>query len=128
MELSLTGVSTRKSRKATLRASQKLIEMKESFRDLNISKKKHYCLMVTLVGESADYFRHIPNSDGIYQVEVGYGDNLEFSSLPDEATDSILFSAILDACWRVINSYPDFTSSEMELVANWFNDWRQKLE
>lgn len=111
-----------------MRVSQKLIEMKHSFSDLEIGEKSHYCIMVTLIGEKLEYFKVIPNSDGIYQVEVGYGDDLSFSLPPDETTDRILLGATLDACWRVIESYPDFTSCEAKTIGSWFNDWRLKLE
>jgi len=111
-----------------MRVSQKLIEMKHSFRDLQIAKKQHYCIMVTLIGEELKHFKMIPNSDGIYQVEVGYGDGLSFSLPPDETTDRILLSATLDACWRVIESYPDFSSCEAKTIGSWFRDWRHKLE
>lgn len=128
MELSLTSVATRRSRKATLRVLQQLIEMKQSFRDLKIGKKKHYCLMATLIGEPDEHFHVIPNSDEIYQVEVGYGNNLEFNLQPEKVTDSILLGATLDAVGRVIESYPDFSLAEAELIAGWFHNWRQKIE
>ncbi len=128
MELSLTGIATRKSRKADFRVSQRLSEMMKSFQDLNIGQKEDYCLMITLIGNNTEHFRVVANSDNIYQVEVGYGDNLEFSSLPNESMDRVLLSATLDACLRVINSYPKFTASENELIHSWFIDWRLIVE
>lgn len=127
MELSLTDIATRKSRKATLRVAQRLIGMKESFSNLDIGPTEHYCLMATLIGESIDHFRTIPNSDGIYQVEVGYGHDLSFSLSPNDRTDNILLDATLDAVWRVIASYPNFEEAEFELISSWFKAWRRKL-
>ena len=89
MELSLTGISTRQSRKATLRMTKQLVGMKTSFKELPIGLKNHHCIMATLLAEPVDHFKEIKNSDGIYQVEAGYGQDLNFSLPPDQASDRV---------------------------------------
>jgi hypothetical protein len=123
MELSITSVTSRKSSKATRRALGPLFPMKSEFQELIPQKKPTWCLMATLVEEESSYLKKAPNTDGIYQAEVGYGNQFNFSPNEDHELTKSLFEAIV----RVIESYPFFSSDEESAICQWVMKWRKNI-
>lgn len=123
MELSITGVASRNSRKAMLRNTKLLSQIKSSFNELSLPKQGDWCLMVTFVEKPCSFLREVKNKDEIYQVEVGYGEDFTYKIEDDD----VLLRALFDAIERAVKSYLEFSSDDLVGVNEWLLESKERL-